>query len=106
MQANFVTIICGDFNIIETPVAKVGNWLLGAPIKEGLPWYNERVIFEKLFKSLSLQNPLSKKGTYKYFNNQLDHILVPENWKVKKAEVIKNSHGSDHYPIFVEIDIL
>lgn len=33
------TVICGDFNVLEYGPMKILNWLLGAPLQEGMPWY-------------------------------------------------------------------
>ena len=38
----------------------------------------------------------------------IDHIFIPNSWKIRKIEAIKDrklEHYSDHYPIYVEVEI-
>jgi endonuclease/exonuclease/phosphatase family metal-dependent hydrolase len=99
------SIICGDFNIVEYPPMKIINWLLGAPIKEGVPWYPERKLFEKRFEEHGFYNPLLGQTTHYFSRSQLDHILVSKELTTSKAWVEKESHGSDHQPVAAIIDI-
>jgi endonuclease/exonuclease/phosphatase family metal-dependent hydrolase len=105
MSSHTPTIIVGDFNIIEAPQLKILNWLLGSPFQQGLPWYSERLLVERLFADHGLKNPLRGRVTHKFSNSQLDHILVSQEFEIKKAWVEKNSHGSDHQPIGAELSL-
>lgn len=95
-------IIAGDFNTADHPIAKPFSWLFGASFREALPWHNERAEVERLFAKWGLQNPLRGKVTLGITLSQLDHILVPKSAEVVKAEVMRDTHGSDHNPVFVE----
>ncbi len=97
------TVIGGDFNVIEYGPMKILNWLLGAPLKQSVPWYPERDLFEERFERAGLLNPLRGKITHKFSRSQLDHILVTKDLTVKAAEVHDNSYGSDHQPVSIEI---
>lgn len=101
---NFPTILAGDFNIIEHSLIKPLNWFTGATLSESVPWHRERKHSEKRFKEIRLKNPLRGKVTHRFSHSQLDHILVPEGATIVKAEVIKQTYGSDHHPVFVEIE--
>ncbi|MBA3789460.1 endonuclease/exonuclease/phosphatase family protein [Patescibacteria group bacterium] len=105
IDENIPTIIVGDFNIIERPVLKIGNWLLGSPFSQGLPWYSERTAAEKLFAEKGLLNPLRGQITHPFSNSQLDHILVSKNLAVQKAWVEILRHGSDHRPVGIELNL-
>ena len=98
-------IVAGDFNIIEWSLMKPLNWVLGSSLSEAMPWRSERVHAEAHFEKLRLKNPLRGTVTHGFSGSQLDHILVPEDAKVLKAEVIKNTYGSDHHPVFVEVSL-
>ncbi len=105
-QKDHASVVCGDFNIIEYGPMKILHWFLGAPLKEATPWYPERALFEGRFKKYGLHNPLRGKVTHKFSRSQLDHILVSEELTVKKAWVVPESHGSDHQPVGLELEIL
>ncbi len=102
LNIHYPNIICGDFNIIDNPLQKVFNWLMGSSIWEAMPWYPERKICENQFSQHNLQNPLRGQTTHNLFPNQLDHILIPKSFFVRENRVLKDSRGSDHYPVFVE----
>lgn len=95
-------VVCGDFNIFANPH---WNWFLWWAF--GFKWreikINEREIFEKRFAELELQNPFLDQATFYERNLQLDHILVPSTYTVETREVIKNSYGSDHQPIWLTL---
>ncbi|MDB5195105.1 MAG: hypothetical protein JWO84_289 [Parcubacteria group bacterium] len=97
------TVIGGDFNVIEYGPMKILNWLFGAPIRQGMPWYPERDLFEERFANAGFKNPLRGTITHKFSKSQLDHILVTENIRVTDATVHPESYGSDHQPISIEI---
>jgi endonuclease/exonuclease/phosphatase family metal-dependent hydrolase len=97
-----INIVCGDFNVIDSPWLKIFNWIMGSSIKEGMPWYPERELFEDTFRHYHLVNPLKGRRTHTLFNNQLDHILLSEHLRILNAEVLSTALGSDHYPIMVE----
>jgi|SRR3989344_5497655 len=101
----FPAIIAGDFNILEFAPIKIFNWLFGSPITHALPWYDERSEFEICFEKFCFQNPLRGQKTHNLSRSQLDHILVPNDAKVLKAEIIKETYGSDHHPVFIEVVI-
>ena len=99
------TIVAGDLNILEYGPIKILNWVLGGSLKEGMPWYSERDLMEIEFKKYRLSNPLLGKITHKFSASQLDHILVTSELNVKSAWVVPNSHGSDHQPIGIEVEL-
>lgn len=96
-------IVCGDFNILESPKITLLNWLLGGRAGDTLLWTRERTHIEKRFVSHELSNPLRGKNTHPLSRSQLDHILVSHSFSVKDAHVIPDRIGSDHHPICVEI---
>jgi endonuclease/exonuclease/phosphatase family metal-dependent hydrolase len=106
IPADGEAVFCGDFNILEKWPVTVLNFLLGGKLSQMMPWYWERNPFEKRFEALDLQNPLRGKITHAFSRSQLDHILIPKKWSVKKAEVLADAHGSDHQPVFVEANPL
>lgn len=103
VEAGKPTVIGGDFNVIEHPAMKVINWLLGAPFQEALPWYPERALFEERFRRHGFKNPHRKKITHGFSKSQLDHILITNDLMAKSAWVLPDLHGSDHYPVGVEL---
>jgi endonuclease/exonuclease/phosphatase family metal-dependent hydrolase len=104
-NADGKNIVCGDFNIIDSPFLKPFSWLMGAHIKEALPWYPERALKEELFGQYQLKNPLKGKRTHILFSNQLDHILVPEYAPVTDTTALPDPVGSDHYPVMVTVEL-
>ena len=103
LPKGFPAIVTGDLNIIEHPVIKLGNWLCGSSLAEAMPWHDERSEVEATFKRWGMKNPLRGKVTLGISGSQLDHILIPQDVEVTKAEVFKDRHGSDHRPISVEV---
>lgn len=97
------SIIGGDFNVIEHPPLKIINWILGAPIHEAFPWYPERAIFEQRFRKYGFKNPHRAQVTHGFSRSQLDHILVEKGVITTRAWVHPDLHGSDHYPVGVEV---
>jgi endonuclease/exonuclease/phosphatase family metal-dependent hydrolase len=96
------TVVCGDFNTLESPHITILNWLLGGRARDIFAWRNERRNMQKEFAQLKLQNPLRGRSTHPVARSQLDHILVPETFRVTRAEVLPDRRGSDHNPIFVD----
>jgi endonuclease/exonuclease/phosphatase family metal-dependent hydrolase len=97
------TIVCGDFNILESLHITPINWLLGGTVRDVLLYTRERTHIEKRFAEHELTNVLKGKMTHRLSRSQLDHILVSHTLSIKKAEVITDSYGSDHNPIFADV---
>lgn len=98
------TIVCGDFNIVESPLLTPLNWLFGGRVSEMLRYRQERTHIEQRFLSHELLNPLCGKITHPFSFSQLDHILVSKSFSIKNATVIKERVGSDHRAIRVEVE--
>jgi len=103
IQPGAPAVVCGDFNIIEYAPMKILNWILGAPLREGMPWYPERDLFEERFARVGLRNPLRAQITHPFSRSQLDHILVSEELRTKDPTVYLERHGSDHQLVSVEL---
>lgn len=99
------TIICGDFNILESWHITLFNWLLGGTFCDAIHWREERISMERRFALMDLSNPLSGFRTHIISNSQLDHILLSRDIQIESAKVFNESFGSDHNPICVEIDV-
>ncbi|MFZ3043608.1 MAG: endonuclease/exonuclease/phosphatase family protein [Minisyncoccia bacterium] len=97
------TIVCGDFNTIESLRMSVLNWFLGGRISDVLLYRRERTHIEKRFAEHELINPLYGGITHPFSQSQLDHILVSHSFSIQKAEILPDRIGSDHHPIRVEI---
>lgn len=97
------SIVCGDFNILEKPHITPLNWILGGRLTDTLLYRRERTAIEKRFADNELLNPLREKITHPISRSQLDHILVSHSFSIKNSEVLRDSFGSDHHPIRVEI---
>lgn len=100
----FPAIVCGDFNILDTPLVAPFNWLLGGRMSDVVRYQRERVEFEERIATLGLTNPLNGKRTH-LISRQLDHILISRSLSLRAAHVVPERNGSDHYPIHVEIDL-
>ncbi len=97
------TIVCGDFNVMESPKVSILNWLVGGKIGDALRFTRERTRLEKHFVEHELMNPLRGVTTHPFSRSQLDHILVSNSFSIQNALVLNDRHGSDHHPISVEI---
>lgn len=96
------TIVCGDFNILESPRVTLLNWLLGGSWQDIFAWTRERMHIEERFQELKLRNPLRGKQTQTISHSQLDHILISPQISLLRAGVNGDRCGSDHHPIFIE----
>lgn len=103
VQPGTPTVIAGDFNVVEYPPMKLINWLLGAPLKEGMPWYPERHLFEQRFADAGFVNPLRGTTTHPFSRSQLDHILVSSDICASEPRAYTDRHGSDHQLVSVAI---
>jgi len=97
------TIVCGDFNIIESPHMSILNWLMGGNIGDAVFYTRERTTIERRFVEHQLTNPLRGTVTHPLSRSQLDHILVSHQLTVENAQVITDRYGSDHNPIRVQL---
>lgn len=97
------TIVCGDFNILESRHITPLNWLLGGKVGDALLHRRERTNIQQRFVEHQLVNPLAGGITHQVSQSQLDHILVSHSFSIKSADVIPDRFGSDHHPIRVEI---
>lgn len=98
------TIVCGDFNVIESPRMSLLNWFLGASLADTFLYRRERTHINSHFVEHQLVNPLAGGITHPFSQSQLDHILVSHSFTIKKAEVLPDRVGSDHHPIRVEVE--
>ncbi|MEK7515701.1 MAG: endonuclease/exonuclease/phosphatase family protein [Patescibacteria group bacterium] len=98
------TIVCGDFNVLESAPISVLNWFVGGRISDAMRFRHERRRLETRFLEYELTNPLRGKITHPFSRSQLDHILVSNTFSIKNATVLTNRYGSDHHPIFAEIE--
>ncbi len=97
------TIVCGDFNTIESPRMSILNWFVGGSFSDVFLYRRERTRLQKHFMEHELANPLAGGITHPFSQSQLDHILVSRSFTIKNAEVIPDRMGSDHHPIRAEI---
>ncbi len=102
-DASRPTIVCGDFNILESRHITPLNWILGGRATDALFHRRERIIIEKRFVEHELTNTLPGKITHPFSRSQLDHLLVSNSFSIKSASVLPDRIGSDHHPIFVEV---
>ncbi|MDE2173465.1 MAG: endonuclease/exonuclease/phosphatase family protein [Patescibacteria group bacterium] len=96
------TVLCGDFNILETPHITPLNWMLGGRMSDAVFYRRERSHIEKRLVEHELRNTLRGHITHPLSRSQLDHILVSRDFRIENAEVIPDRIGSDHHPIRVE----
>jgi len=97
------TIVCGDFNTIESPFTSFMNWMFGGFVSDAFLYKRERTHIEKRFVEHELTNALRGSTTHPITQSQLDHILLSHSFTVKNATVLPDRIGSDHHPIFVEV---
>ena len=97
------TIVCGDFNTIESPHISILNWLLGGRVSDAFFHTRERTNIQERFVQHELINALVGSITRQLSRSQLDHILVSHSFLIKNAEVLPDRIGSDHHPIRVEV---
>ena len=97
------TIVCGDFNILESPHITPLNFLMGGRVTDAFLYSRERTQIERRFFEYQLTNPHRGTNTHPLSQSQLDHILVSTSLSIKNAEVVYDRIGSDHHPIRVEL---
>lgn len=97
------TIVCGDFNTIQSPRVSLLNWILGGRVSDAALYNRERTHIEQRFVEHELVNAHEGGVTHPLSQSQLDHILVSRSFAIKNAEVLPDRIGSDHHPIRVEI---
>ena len=97
------SIVCGDFNILESPHITPINFFRGGSISDTVLYTRERTSLEKRFFEHELTNPLLGSNTHPLSRSQLDHILVSKSFSIKDARVLSERMGSDHCPIRVDI---
>jgi endonuclease/exonuclease/phosphatase family metal-dependent hydrolase len=97
------TVICGDFNILESFHITPLNWILGGKLADTFLARRERTHIEKRFVEHELTNALRGTMTHPLSRSQLDHILVSHAFTVENAAVLPDRTGSDHHPIFARI---
>lgn len=97
------TIVCGDFNTLQTLRVSLLNWILGGRLSDAVLYNRERTHIERQFAEHALSNPLRGSATHALSRSQLDHILVSHAFSIQKAEVLPDRIGSDHHPIRVEV---
>lgn len=97
------TIVCGDFNTIESPHISGLNWVLGGKTHDAFMYTRERTQMEERFVAHELQNVLRDNVTHPLSRSQLDHILVSHSFSIQEASVLPDRIGSDHHPVYAEI---
>jgi len=98
------TIVCGDFNTIEASHISILNWILGGKVSDAFLHRRERTNINKRFVQHELINALEGSVTHPLSRSQMDHILVSHSFSIKNASILSDRIGSDHHPIFVEIE--
>ena len=71
MGAASEKILCGDFNVIESPKVSVISWAHGGTIFDSLLWKRERAELERRFTRYRLVNPISTRSHI--------HFLAPNS---------------------------
>lgn len=97
------TVVCGDFNIIESPHMTPLNWFVAGDIGDVVFWNRERERIEERFVAHELENLLRGKMTHPFSRSQLDHILVSKSIRVGGGGVVGDAYGSDHRPIYASV---
>jgi endonuclease/exonuclease/phosphatase family metal-dependent hydrolase len=97
------TIVCGDFNVLESLHVTPLNWLSGGRVRDAISARRERRHLEARFFSYALINVFRGRSTHRFSHSQLDHILVPRGFSITAAHVVKRTYGSDHRPIVAEV---
>jgi len=103
LDPSLETIVCGDFNILESYRVSPASWLLGGTLSDVCMTRAERRWMEAAFKEHGFANPLLGHVTHPFSSSQLDHILLSKDLMATDMEVLKNAHGSDHRPIRVTL---
>lgn len=96
------TILCGDFNTFGTPFLNAFVGLVyGYSLREYL--IEEYDLLTNFAKKYRLQFSCGRQITHPLSRTHLDHILVPEHWRIKSSALYKNRYGSDHRLMAVEV---
>lgn len=107
VQQHFIkngTVLCGDFNTFGTPFLNAFVGLVyGYSWKEYL--IEEYDLLANFAKEHRLQFSCGRQITHPLSRTQLDHILVPEHWRVKSSALYKNRCGSDHRLMAAEVAV-
>jgi endonuclease/exonuclease/phosphatase family metal-dependent hydrolase len=103
-DASRPTIICGDFNILESLHVTILNWMFGGRFTDAFLYRRERTRIEERFIEHKLTNILRGQITHPFSRSQLDHILVSHSFSVKTSAVLRDGFGSDHRPVYAEIE--
>ncbi len=93
------TIVCGDFNTLESRRISILSWLLGGPFADSFFWRRERAHMEERFSAHALTNALRGRVTHPLSQSQLDHILLSRHFTFSEARAADDAVGSDHRPV-------
>ena len=95
-------IICGDLNTFGKPLLNLFVWkYFGYKIHEIK--MHEGKILRVLLNLYGFKNPFHGYFTFLKFPAQLDYILVPAHFDIKLKRRFLHFHGSDHFPLLLEI---
>lgn len=95
-------LVCGDFNTYgRWYMNLLFGWLFGLSAAEMT--VDEPSRFTSLLDTHGLKNTFENTSTHTTLGFTLDGILVPHHLDVANALVVPNTHGSDHYPLIIEL---
>jgi len=101
-------IICGDLNVFRAWYSwswRLLLFLLGYPCSWGELWFREHEFFQRIFEKNNFADIFSGAATHEWSGNQLDYILVPNDFEISSHTLFSETYGSDHRPMLVEIEI-
>lgn len=110
-------ILCGDVNIAHTPLDihnPKGNEKNSGFLPEEREWLSE-FLESGWVDCYRFMNPETRKYSWWTYRFQarsqdkgwrIDYFFVNKEWKkkIRKAEIHSQFHGSDHAPLYLEID--